>query len=135
MDENQEQYQNATKNLNANDNNIQSPSNINTLNIKFLPPNTYQIVSSGGHTVSRPNSNSCFVYDQNPQVNTNETQSTGAQGLGNTFSNKAQDLGNVISDVTNPLHAKEGGKLKTKKRRITKKHVQKRRPFKSRSKK
>ena len=94
---------------------VDSPSDIVRLNIEFTEPSTYKIVNEGGHTVTRTDNKSCFVYDQNPQTEVKKEE---------TMTNRIYGL-----------FSKKGGKLKTKKRRITKKRVQKLRPFKSRSKK
>ena len=77
-------------------------ANVETINILFTPPATYRIVNTGeGYKVTRPDKESCFVYNPEPQVG-------------------------FFAKKWNKFTGKSGGKLKTKKHRKTKKRNQKR---------
>ena len=98
------------------------PSNITKLNIEFTEPSTYKIVKEGGHTVTRNDSKSCFVYVQNSPEVKQEDKKTESNGMFSWLKPKTK------------VAPTQGGKLKTKKNRKTKKRNQKK-GFKSRSKK
>jgi len=107
---------------------VDSPTDITTLNIEFTEPSTYKIVKEGGHTVTRNDSKSCFVYVPKPQkqeeTSSNTDKKTESNGMFSWLSTKAKTK----------VAPTQGGKLKTKKNRKTKKRNQKK-GFKSRSKK